>query len=136
MGLSALEVVDRVKTVRQMEGVLDLCQMAVRASRLIHELQKERGLSVGLLEGAAAFGDQLAEQRRVTDGEVAVVLQYTRDPRERRTGRRVRCRRPRRARLCRLAGDNAVTFPVTAAPAGVASGLRDTRVHSAPRSAP
>jgi len=60
------EVLRSARTVHQMGHVLELRELAVRASALVHELQKERGLAAGRLGGATVFEDELNEQRALT----------------------------------------------------------------------
>lgn len=47
--------------------ILDRVALVIAAGRLIHELQRERGLSVGLLSRPQDDGAALAAQRRATD---------------------------------------------------------------------
>lgn len=50
-----------------------LAQLAPQVSNLVHELQKERGNSAGFIGSkGAAFKDQLAAQRKTTDGKFDV----------------------------------------------------------------
>ena len=53
-----------------------LMGVAVGNSNLVHELQKERGLTAGYIgsKGDVSFKEQLKEQRKLTDAKVATTL--------------------------------------------------------------
>ncbi|GEK74491.1 MULTISPECIES: methyl-accepting chemotaxis protein [Halomonas] len=59
---------ERQRTMSDMSRLETLAELASRAGALVHQLQRERGMSAGYLgsEGAS-FGDALHEQRRATD---------------------------------------------------------------------
>ena len=49
-------------------SLLELTEFSTKSSGLVHELQKERGMSAGYLgSGGANFRDELSVQRRITD---------------------------------------------------------------------
>ncbi len=69
---SLSHVAEKHATMRNLESVRGLAMLAVKSSALIHELQKERGLSAGFLGSQGArFGTELDGQRRDTDGKLA-----------------------------------------------------------------
>jgi methyl-accepting chemotaxis protein len=75
----ALFAGDRVRTswrsVQETRDVSRLTSYAVASSQLVHELQRERGLTAGFLAGAAAeLPEPLLAQRRATD---SAVVHYT-----------------------------------------------------------
>ncbi|MFN8634330.1 MAG: nitrate- and nitrite sensing domain-containing protein [Chloroflexota bacterium] len=74
------QVADRLATVRQMDGVVELAQLDERLSDLVHELQKERGRT-GLFVGASGkqFGPELAQQRAATDTKIDALRTFLHD---------------------------------------------------------
>ena len=58
-----------IRIANDSERLIPFVDFAREASALVHELQKERGLSVGLLssKGAAEFKSRLSEQRKLTN---------------------------------------------------------------------
>ncbi|AZG73872.1 methyl-accepting chemotaxis protein [Shewanella livingstonensis] len=59
------------KTQHQLALVIDLTQVAIINSSLVHELQKERGMSAGFLGSKGqAFKDNLSTQRSETDLQI------------------------------------------------------------------
>jgi len=57
--------------------VNDLAELSVKASALVHELQKERGLSAGYLGSKGSkFVNELPEQRNTTDSKVSALTTY------------------------------------------------------------
>ncbi len=62
------QVVERVQSARALATIETLSAVAVRSSAVIHELQKERGLSAGYLGSRGArFQSELASQHTLTD---------------------------------------------------------------------
>ncbi|MDO8932659.1 MAG: methyl-accepting chemotaxis protein, partial [Rhodocyclaceae bacterium] len=62
------DLLEKYATTRNLESVGALTTLAVKSSALIHELQKERGLSAGFLASKAArFKPELDGQRGLTD---------------------------------------------------------------------
>ena len=56
----------------QGENIIALSQVAVSASAMVHELQKERGMSAGYIGSRGAqFSSQLVGQRKVTDERIS-----------------------------------------------------------------
>lgn len=72
IGFAGYGVWNQARVVAETSAVLDLADMAGAFSRLVHELQKERGASAGFLgsEGTQ-FGDIVAAQRQQTDRQLA-----------------------------------------------------------------
>lgn len=68
-------ILTRIETERQMENIAQLTALARSAGNVVHELQKERGMSVGFLgaEGKT-FKDELNAQRALTDREIEVFV--------------------------------------------------------------
>ncbi|MDV7022899.1 nitrate- and nitrite sensing domain-containing protein [Atlantibacter subterranea] len=61
-------IAERVAAQRQMENMATLTQLAIKAGEVVHELQKERGMSAGYLGAKGqGFRDELAAQRQLTD---------------------------------------------------------------------
>lgn len=61
-------IAGRVAAQRQMENMATLTQLAIKAGEVVHELQKERGMSAGYLGAKGqGFRDELAAQRQLTD---------------------------------------------------------------------
>ncbi|MBL5860373.1 nitrate- and nitrite sensing domain-containing protein [Serratia fonticola] len=62
----------RINTERQMDVIVQLTAIARGAGDVVHELQKERGMSAGYLgSGGGQFRAELAEQRKLTDAAMA-----------------------------------------------------------------
>ncbi|MFO7566813.1 MAG: nitrate- and nitrite sensing domain-containing protein [Enhygromyxa sp.] len=67
-------IVSRKDVVNQMEHLRSLVDVGVSVSSLIHEVQRERGLSSGYVaSGGDRLGDELQAQRAATDQKLAVV---------------------------------------------------------------
>ena len=73
-------ILTRIQTERQMENIAQLTALARSAGNVVHELQKERGMSVGFLgaEGKT-FKDELTAQRALTDREIEVFVRSLSD---------------------------------------------------------
>ena len=73
-------ILTRIETERQMENIAQLTALARSAGNVVHELQKERGMSVGFLgaEGKT-FKDELTAQRALTDREIEVFVRSLSD---------------------------------------------------------
>lgn len=62
----------RINTERQMDVIVQLTAIARGAGDVVHELQKERGMSAGYLgSGGGQFRAELADQRKLTDAAMA-----------------------------------------------------------------
>jgi len=65
---SLRDMYQKYQTLQQAEQTKKLVAVSVRTTSLVHELQKERGLSSGFLNSKGArFRDELGRQRAVTD---------------------------------------------------------------------
>ncbi|MEM1109108.1 MAG: methyl-accepting chemotaxis protein [Planctomycetota bacterium] len=64
----------------EMDDVQQLTGLAVHVSTMVHETQKERGLTAGFLGSKGAkFSDKLKEQRQATDAKIKIVEDYLAD---------------------------------------------------------
>jgi methyl-accepting chemotaxis protein len=62
----------RINTERQMDVIVQLTAITRGAGDVVHELQKERGMSAGYLgSGGGQFRAELADQRKLTDATLA-----------------------------------------------------------------
>lgn len=62
----------RINIERQMDVIVQLTAIARGAGDVVHELQKERGMSAGYLgSGGGQFRAELADQRKLTDAAMA-----------------------------------------------------------------
>jgi len=65
MFFAVVSVHDKIVTLRAMHDTRSLAQLAVRASGLVHEVQKERGLTAGFIGSrGSAFSGELADSGR------------------------------------------------------------------------
>ncbi|MFZ5543363.1 MAG: nitrate- and nitrite sensing domain-containing protein, partial [Pseudomonadota bacterium] len=65
---SADSVLDRARQAQSLREVRSLVEMSVRVGALVHELQRERGMTVGFVgSGGRRFTDELPVQRSRTD---------------------------------------------------------------------
>jgi methyl-accepting chemotaxis protein len=75
------QMLERVHTARTLATIETLSAVAVRSSAVVHELQKERGLSAGFLASRGQrFQSELASQHALTDryvGELRALLGTT-----------------------------------------------------------
>ena len=71
------EVRTAVKVKNESSALQSLVQLSVRASSMVHELQKERGLSAGYLgSGGGSFGAALTDQTAATDAKIGDFESY------------------------------------------------------------
>ena len=75
--LAVVVVADTWRTAAEMERLQGMARTATRASDLVHEIQKERGMTAGFLgsEGER-FGEALKEQRGRTDQRLKALRDY------------------------------------------------------------
>lgn len=67
IGLSAVNIIETKSTSRQFEILVPLAEVSIAASDLIHELQKERGKTVGLITSGYSDANRTAvDEQRVT----------------------------------------------------------------------
>lgn len=66
-------IAERIAAERQMDNMATLTQLAIKAGGVVHELQKERGMSAGYLGAKGQeFRDELTAQRQLTDRALEV----------------------------------------------------------------
>ncbi|WP_313020886.1 methyl-accepting chemotaxis protein [Atlantibacter hermannii] len=66
-------IAERIAAERQMDNMATLTQLAIKAGGVVHELQKERGMSAGYLGAKGqGFRDELTAQRQLTDRALEV----------------------------------------------------------------
>ena len=71
---------DRSRTVGQMTAIRKISGLAIAASALVHEAQKERGMTVGFLDSSGKeFKAELQSQRSATDSKVAELRGFLKD---------------------------------------------------------
>ncbi|MEJ2765339.1 methyl-accepting chemotaxis protein [Photobacterium sp. MCCC 1A19761] len=68
--LSGSSISHSVSTTREMASLNQLIRLSVSYSELVHELQKERGMTAGYLGShGSQFGDELRSQQQATDSK-------------------------------------------------------------------
>jgi methyl-accepting chemotaxis protein len=79
--VGGVAVVERVRMLSDLRIVVPLADLAGQASAVIHELQKERGRTVGLISGdwEGRFAQAVAAQRLLTDPAVMAYREAERD---------------------------------------------------------
>jgi len=64
-------------TSKEMSTLTELTQLSVQYSELVHELQKERGMTAGFIgSNGEKFGNKLRNQRKNTDAKRAQMMQF------------------------------------------------------------
>ena len=77
--MSGLVISQQLQTVRQADQLQTLSHFSSRISDLVHELQKERGMSALFIGSRGQqMGTELQAQRRDTDGQIAIVREALR----------------------------------------------------------
>lgn len=77
--MSSLVIVKQIDDMQSAEKIIALADFSVNASNLVHELQKERGLSVGHLgSGGQKFKQELDQQRQATDTQLKQLNNFLR----------------------------------------------------------
>lgn len=80
LGISSVVMVKQVNDMQSAKTIISLTQLSVSISDLVHELQKERGLSVGHLGSAGQkFKQDLDQQRLTTDSKLKQLRQVLRE---------------------------------------------------------
>ena len=75
--LGALEIMSKVERRDESKRIKKLTEMAVQMGPLIHEIQKERGMSVGFIGSRGAkFNTELTNQRKLVDQQQANLEQF------------------------------------------------------------
>ena len=68
LALGGLEIRDKLRVSSEMSQVLELATIAPTISELVHEMQKERGMSAGFIASKGKnFADKIGGQRDTTD---------------------------------------------------------------------
>jgi len=76
LAFSGFTVVDKYRTSAEMGKVLELADVAPVISAVVHELQKERGMSAGFIASKGVkFAQELPTQRKLTDNKQAALTQ-------------------------------------------------------------
>ena len=79
LGISSMVMIKQFEDMQSAETVISMTQLSVSISDLVHELQKERGLSVGHLGSAGQkFKLDLDQQRLTTDSKLKQLKQVLR----------------------------------------------------------
>ncbi len=74
---SGAAVLEKSSVVNNLHTLQSLTHLAIRTSAVIHELQKERGLSAGFIgSGGEKFAGELNNQRAVTDQKAAELRSF------------------------------------------------------------
>ncbi|MBF0614133.1 MAG: methyl-accepting chemotaxis protein [Magnetococcales bacterium] len=77
IGFSVSGVLEKQRLSQQMNAMTTLSGLAVRISEVVHEGQKERGMSAGFLGSQGKkFSDQLPKQQQETDAKVKIMREY------------------------------------------------------------
>lgn len=75
---AAQDLSGKLTNLHSLQTTRILTAFAVRSGSLIHELQKERGLSTGFLStNGSRFREELAKQRNDTDSQIRELKQYS-----------------------------------------------------------
>jgi len=73
----ALFLVEKYEYRQDLNVVVQLSELAVTNSNLVHELQKERGMSAGFISSAGkAFAGKIPSQRQLTDTQLKLYLSF------------------------------------------------------------
>ncbi|MCV6627685.1 MAG: nitrate- and nitrite sensing domain-containing protein, partial [Cellvibrionaceae bacterium] len=73
----ALSEISNYQKLTEAKDIRSQVDLAIKSSSLVHELQKERGMSAGFLSSAGVqFSNQLRQQRQQADGAAAAWRQY------------------------------------------------------------
>jgi len=74
---AAIAVTDKMSVRGKMEHVETMSNISARASALVHEIQKERGMTAGFLaSGGKSFAGQIGGQRSNVDNKLAELQEY------------------------------------------------------------
>jgi methyl-accepting chemotaxis protein len=74
---AVVEIMAEYKVLNEMQRIEHLSEYAVDASNLVHELQKERGMTAGYLGSKGSkFSEKLPAQRREVDSEITNLKTY------------------------------------------------------------
>ncbi|NOZ24766.1 MAG: methyl-accepting chemotaxis protein [Nitrospirae bacterium] len=74
---SISKITDKSRISGEMNSLQSLAALAVNINALVHETQKERGMTAGYLGSKGKkFGDRLSEQRNNTDGKISDLKEF------------------------------------------------------------
>jgi len=77
---SIIDVIDKVETAGRLQSVQSLAELSVKISALVHETQRERGMTAGYLgSNGEKFAVEIETQRRQTDNKVSELESYLKD---------------------------------------------------------
>jgi methyl-accepting chemotaxis protein len=80
ISLLAMTSFEKKAVVNEMDRLNDATQMASKISALVHEFQKERGMTAGFLGSKGRkFGDKIVVQRNLADKRIAELEEYLKD---------------------------------------------------------
>lgn len=72
-------LLEKSATASEMEKLQEMVELGVKASSMVHELQKERGMTAGYLGSKGVkFANELPSQRKATDGRRTEMEEYAR----------------------------------------------------------
>ncbi|QUM75818.1 nitrate- and nitrite sensing domain-containing protein [Moritella sp. 24] len=75
--LSVASLTQSIKTSNEMSTLTELTELSVQYSELVHELQKERGMTAGFIgSNGEKFASKLRQQRADTDAKKAKMMQF------------------------------------------------------------
>ncbi len=75
-----ITVSERFANLRNIRETQAMVSFSIKAGNLVHELQKERGLSAGFLKSQGAkFKDELAAQRQKSDQQAALLTSFIKE---------------------------------------------------------
>ncbi|MCP3849126.1 MAG: chemotaxis protein [Gammaproteobacteria bacterium] len=81
------------KIYKNSQQTIQIAQLSVHLSNVVHEIQKERGASAGFLSSKGAkFSDTLKQQRKMTDEKIATLDHYfssSQDPFSQKVSQRI-----------------------------------------------
>jgi len=77
LGFAAVQATSALSLRQTSVQLQSMTSLGIHASNLVHELQKERGMTAGFIGSKGAkFGSKLKGQRRITDEKADVLKQY------------------------------------------------------------
>lgn len=77
---SIIDVMDKSDTAAELEPVQSLAELSVKISSVLHETQKERGMTAGFLgSNGSKFAVEIETQRNHTDRKVSELESYLKD---------------------------------------------------------
>ena len=77
IALAAGNALEKYQTMRAMDMAVSVVDLSSAGSALIHELQKERGLSAGFVARRGAYAEELPGQRKQTEAARQAMVEKT-----------------------------------------------------------